>query len=157
MLFYDPVPNTATIKTLASVSFLFLVHVQNKTCWLWHFIFCIDLSRWLWNSFRHYGLSQMYLNSSYLHDFRKTKEDEKSPIKLPLNSSPLYRTEQLPFKWRPWMSPRWPAGAAIFRGLPCDNAFIWVLAEINILYGYLIKTRHSSCWKIMCANEVWRI
>lgn len=87
-------------ETSASVSFLFLVQTQNKACWPWHFIFCTDLSRWLWNSFRHYGVSQMYLNFSHLHGSKKTKED-KSPIKLPLNSRPLSRTEQLPFNWRP--------------------------------------------------------
>ena len=88
-------------ETSASVSFLFLGQTQNKACWPWHFIFCTDLSRWLWNSFRHYGVSQMYLNFSHLRGSKKTKEDGKSPIRLPLNSRPLSRTEQLPFNWRP--------------------------------------------------------
>lgn len=35
-------------------------HSQNKMRWRWHFSFCIDLSRQLWNSLRHDGLSQRY-------------------------------------------------------------------------------------------------
>ena len=48
------------------------------------------------------GFTNLYSPVSYhLHGSKKTKEDEKSPIKLPLNSRPLSRTKQLPFNWRP--------------------------------------------------------